>query len=77
MAVKKYRFRWRGPTSADLTRELGVQVMRDEPQPSVLGVTGAVYDDYSIEETELQTLKDHLLNPGSIAGVWEYVGVVP
>ena len=76
MAVKKYRFRLRGPSSADMTREVGVTVTRDEPQPSLLGITGVVYDDYSIEETELQKLKDHLSNPGSIAGSWEYVGQV-
>jgi len=76
MAVKKYRFRFRGPTSADLTRELNTTVTRDEPQPSLLGITGVVYDDYSIEETLLQQLKDHLSNPGSIAGSWEYVGQV-
>lgn len=76
MAVKKYRFKLRGPTSADLTREIGFQVTRDEPQPSLLGITGVVYEDYSVEEAQLQNLKDHLLNPGGLSGVWEYVGQV-
>ncbi len=76
MAVKKYRFRWRGPTSADLTRELNVQVTRDEPQPVVPLITGVVFEDYSIEETRLQDLKDHLSNPGGLSGVWEFVGQV-
>jgi hypothetical protein len=76
MAVKKYRFRFRGPTSTDVTREVGTTVTRDEPQPSLLGITGVVYDDYSIEETRLQDLKDYLLNPGGLAGTWEFVGQV-
>lgn len=76
MAVKKYRFRFRAPSTQDVTREVGVTVTRDEPQPSLLGITGVVYDDFSVEETDLQRLRDHLSNPGSIAGSWEYVGQV-
>lgn len=76
MAVKKYRFKWRGPSSADISRESGVQVTRGEPQPSVLGITGVVYEDYSVEESQAQTLKDYLSMTGTIAGGWEYVGEV-
>jgi hypothetical protein len=72
MAIQAHRFRLRAPSSEHVSREANITaVRRAAPNDS-----GAVYEEYDVDEADLEALKGILGIPGCGGGTWEYVGQV-